>query len=493
MYGRGKGGIHGSTLSRDAFISVMAGYHISKPRGKDTSIGRKVSARSTTSDVLLYRYGPKDGKHGARAVGTFIGNRVYYRYANTVAKIDSDLHLHLKSKGGRDLGDNLNGSDILARFVPQLVDAVVAGANTKLNLKPDKVDVASEQLSSLGMTQKPRAGGGEAQPVDVTTRGGEHYQVTFKSLSEYGHHGIYGESGKTLNQDIRRLEKKYKDSGRNRRGMYQKMANKGLRYFQDRLPVWNKHIDMMQKKKPNKTRNASGLRTALDFSKSGRMDVSANGRMDINRASRKAYGRMVRNSTGNFTKGADTITRTALGNMSEFGQGVSYTFQLGPYHYTHLSKFQMMKNLRWKETALNKALVVESHDALTDILAIESDGLDKSDVTMRQFQSQIAYEVTKSTDEIETMTLLNHNTSKLITSTGRVYPSIDMIQADQNFSRHVRDVVAPEIEAQFKSNSHGDLGNKLGQPREHRTNGVRFWAMPYISIADYDIRRHGID
>tara|TARA_R110002020_G_scaffold161725_3_gene347028 strand:- start:3804 stop:5258 length:1455 start_codon:yes stop_codon:yes gene_type:complete len=475
----------GQHFSGDSFISIMAGYHVSKPRGlNNTSLGSKSSAASTTSSLLLYRYGPKDGRIGEPAYGTFVGNRVYYKYANQVEKVSTDLHKQLKTKGGRALG-NLNGSSILERFVPQLVAAVEAGTGERINLKPDKVDVASEQLGSLGMTQKPRTGEGEAQPVDVTTKGGEHYQVTFKRLSDAGHHGIYGKAGKGLNAEVRKLQANYKKSGKSRRGMYQRIANKGLRYFQDRLPVWNKHIDIMQAKKPISTLTASGLRDALDLKTAGNFDVGA--------YSRKAFNKMKGQPTGRFVKGADVITRTALGNMREFGRGVSYTFQLGPYHYTHLSKFQMMKNLRWNEAALNKALVVQGHDALTDILAIESNGLDRAGVTMRQFQAQIAYETSKSTQEVETMTLVNQNTSKLVTGTGRVYPSIDLIQADDDFSKHIKEVVAPEIERQFQKGTQGNLGDKLGNEKAHNVDGVRFWALPYLSIADYDIRRHGKD
>ena len=180
--------------------------------------------------------------------------------------------------------------------------------------------------------------------------------------------------------------------------------------------------------------------------------------------------------------------------MAEFGAGVTYTFQLSQYNYAHISKFKMLTkpNFHFDRAALNKALVVEGHTELSGLLAIDSANLDEQAVAMNQFHSQIAYETSKTDDLTETMSIQNQATSKLISGSGRVYPSIDLVHADKDFSKYIRDTVVPTIEDEFKKASRGNVGKKLGSRKSIHIDGKTFWALPYLSIADYDIRRHGI-
>jgi len=470
-------------LKSEAFISIMAGYHLSKPmHGKsNTALGRKYSATPRTSGVGLYKY----GREGLIKEGIFVGNRVYYKYFPSLGTLSDDEHARNESYR-RQKG--LDGNKILERFVPRLVDSVVNKVQAGLDLKPDKVPSPTEQMSSIGGVKQRPAGKG-ANPVDVTTKDGRHFQHTFQALSAKDQHGIYGKAGSKLNSDIRILKAQYKNSDKSAAKIADEIAKRGLRYFKQRLPEWNKHMDLMLKPKYNKnkfnTKTASGLRDALAW----KHHKNRRGDTNILRTALKGLKVVSDTAVGKFQKHADTITRTALGNMGEFGQGVTYTFFINKYQYAHISRFRMTQDLRWDTAALDKGIAVTQHDALTDILTLQSNGMSDKEVTMRQFQSQIAYETSLSSKAVSTMTLQCQNTAALKTASGKIYPSIDIIQANKKFSKYIRDEVVPEIENQFKLETSGDLSTRLGETIATRPP---MWAIPYISIADYDIRRHGI-
>jgi len=483
----------GRTMSSDAFISIMAGRHIFKPKtdSQPSSIGKKLSPTPFSSPVLLYRYGEK-GKWSERE-GFYVGNRIYYKYFNGVGYVSTDVDKSLKQ--GFDYSNIGGGEEILQNAIPDFLKRMEQGV--KMKIRPDKVPSPSEQTGKgeFMIQQAPTKGGGSANPVDITTFGGDHYQVTFQKLSDANQHGIYGNAGKRLNADIRKLEAKYNTATTKKRGILQKMANKGLRYFQNRLIVWNKQMAHIQKHFPTHTGTAKGLRGTMDYvSRLGKQATGTYG-FGLPPESTRAFNRMRGKPTGYFTENAGKITRTALGNMSEFGgRGGTYTFQLTDYAYTHLSKFKMLSDprFRWDTRALNKALVVQGHTELAGLLASDSINLDEQGIAMRQFHGQIAYETSKSDKDIKSMTVQNQLTSSMNTAGGRIYPSIDLVAADENFAKYVRDTFVPIVEDEFKRSSQ-KLDRRLGEGKSFTHKRRKFWALPYLSIADYDIRRHGLD
>lgn len=473
----------------------MAGYHTFRPSMFDSqpAIAKKVSATAYTGEgggggkVLLYRY----GESNSYREGFFVGNRIWYKYVPKVGKISDSADA--KIRGGR-VSHQFRGEEILNRFIPDLKRRMEQGVH--MIIQPDRVPSPSEQsLGGSVMQKQIHAKPGEAQAVDIKTIGGEDYQVTFSRLDDIDHHGIYGAAGRRLNLDVRRLRQKYEKSGRSKRGMYQRMANKGLKYFQNRLQIWNAQMATIQRRFPTHSQDAAGLRGTLHYASMLGKKFGGTGDYGfaLDQASSQQFRMMRGRPTGFFSNNAGTITRTALGNMKEFGRGVTYTFQLDKYAYTQISKFRMLQRpkIRWDTAALNKAIYVTGHDALLGLLASDSASLDQQGVAMRQFHAQIAYETSRTTDSTETMTMQNQITSNMASKTGRIYPSIDMVQADDDFALYVRDTFVPAIESEFKRNSR-NFSSKLGEKREVRVDDYKMWALPYISVADYDIRRHGI-
>ena len=474
----------------------MAGYHTFRPSMFDSqpAIAKKVSATAYTGEgggggkVLLYRY----GESNSYREGFFVGNRIWYKYVPKVGKVSDAVDAKIRTGG---VSHQFRGEEILNRVIPDLKQRMERGVHMKI--QPDRVPSASEQsLGGSVMQKQTPAKPGEAQPVDIKTIGGEHYQVTFSRLDEIDHHGIYGAAGRRLSSDIRRLKQQYERSGRSKRGMYQRMANKGLKYFQNRLQIWNAQMATIQRRFPTHSQDAAGLRGSLHYAAMLGKQFGGKGSnygFALNQASSKQFGLMRGKPTGYFSKNAGSITRTALGNMKEFGKGVTYTFQLDNYAYAHISKFRMLQRpkIRWDTSALNKALYVTGHDAILGLLASDSANLDEQGIAMRQFHAQIGYETSRTTNSTETMTMQNQITSNLVSKTGRIYPSIDMVQADDDFALYVRDTFVPAIESEFKRNSR-NFSNKLGEKKEVKVDNYKMWALPYISVADYDIRRHGI-
>lgn len=476
----------GKQLSKDAFISVMAGYHSFYPKGvNNRPLLNKYTTASPYSSaeqgVTLYKYGTEDSNQERK--GLFVGNRIYYKYLPKTGLITSKLDKQIRSQEVAD------GSEILRNFIPDLTARMEQGVQRKL--KVDKVPSPAEQMSSIGgKAQKAgSADKGAAQPVDVSI-GKEHYQITFSKLSDLGQHGVYGKGGRRLREDIQKLEAKYGSSDKKNKKILQKIADKGLHYFRNRLKVWNSQMAHIQKKFPTHSKTAEGLRGTMHYvSKLGTLGGGDYG-FQVNQGFRNMAGK----PTGYFNQNAGNITRTALGNMAEFGTGVTYTFQLSQYNYAHISRFKMLTkpNFHFDRTALNKALVVEGHTELSGKLAIDSANLDEQGTAMNQFHSQIAYETSKTGDLTETMSIQNQATSKLLSGTGRVYPSIDLVNADRDFSKYIKDTVVPTIEDEFKKASRGNVSRNLGSRKSIHIDGKTFWALPYLSIADYDIRRHGI-
>jgi hypothetical protein len=478
----------GKQLSKDAFISIMAGYHSFYPKGVNNRplLDKYETAAAYSSKeqgVTLYKYGTEESNQERK--GLFVGNRVYYKYLPKTGLITSKLDKQIRSQGVA------NGSEILRNFIPDLTARMEQGVQRKL--KVDKVPSPSEQMSSIGGKAQKAGSGvkGAAQPVDVSM-GKEHYQITFSKLSDLGQHGVYGKAGRRLREDIRKLEAQYGSSDKKNKKTLQKIADKGLRYFQNRLKVWNSQMAHIQKL----TGATTGKELRVD------MDDIAKYGVNFNRGRYGNYGfqvnqgfkNMAGKPTGYFNKNAGNITRTALGNMAEFGTGVTYTFQLSQYNYAHISKFKMLTkpNFHFDRAALNKALVVEGHTELSGLLAIDSANLDEQAVAMNQFHSQIAYETSKTNNLTETMSEQTQATSTLLSGSTRVYPSIDLVHADKDFSKYIRDEVVPTIEDEFKKASRGNVGKNLGSRKSIHIDGKTFWALPYLSIADYDIRRHGI-
>ena len=86
------------------------------------------------------------------------------------------------------------------------------------------------------------------------------------------------------------------------------------------------------------------------------------------------------------------------------------------------------------------------------------------------------------------------NAAKAVASGhANVYPSIDMIAADKQLSKWLKTEGMRRIEKSFKSFTKSYSGSKhLNDYKPLNVGSTNFWAMPYISFADYDIERFGI-
>ena len=492
-----------NTRAGDFFISMLAGYQVYKSKslsGSSIFIGKEktAQARSTSRIVSYYLYQDKDQKTKP-VKNMYVGNRTFYKYVE-----DRDLDI-VSNAVHRDVRTTFanrgySGDGILQNFFPDLTNRLTKDGD-KIPIGSRAISTPSERIESLGdkqlfMDNSTERGKQEsADPVDVMHRG-RGYQVTFSPLTASDHHGLYGAGHKAMMDDFA----SYKNQNLTENELDDKRAKRALSYFRDRVVVFNRAMKQMQKiplKGPMTARDTSRLRQTILQAGGGRMKTFEGFQVESGRG----FNKMAGNVTGFFNKSAASFVRTALGkkNFGAYTAGVTYTFPFSKspadaFKFVHLGNFQLhtrMGFIQFNKRALRTAKVVEGHDSLSAQLAADLHGHSEYSVASRMFNAQVASEAKVAGDTTEVMKMTATEAAGAKAKT-RWYPSIDLVHADKQLSHFLANQGTEMVERWFKSyTSTGDtkFSKALGKRRNFNVKGQQFWALPYISFADYDIRR----
>jgi len=476
-----------------AFITMLAGYQVYKSKSKSSpiEIARERTAQARSVNEIPAYYLNK----GSVVKNLYVGNRIFYKYVPSSAlddKVSDSVHRQVR---GVFRSAGYKGDNILQNFFPNLVSKLKEDGN-KIPIGSAAISTPSERMTAIGMPAgEERTRQDAADPVDVIHEG-KGYQVTFSPLTQADHHGIYGAGHKAMMDDFA----KYKNQNLTSDELDNKRANRALGYFRDRLTVFNRAMKQMQNipvKKTLTAQDTSRLRRDILKAGGGRMKSYQGFQVE----NKRGFNKMAGNITGFFNKSAASFVRTALGskNFGAYRAGVTYTFPLSKspadaYKFVHLGNFQLhtrMGFIQFNKQALRSAEVVRGHDSLSAQLAASLSGQTEQSVASNQFAAQVASEAKVTGDSTQYMKLTATNAAGARSRT-RWYPSIDLVHANKQMSKFLKNEGMKTVERWFKSyTSKGDtkFSKALGRRKNFNVKGQQFWALPYLSFADYDERR----
>ena len=456
-------------------ISVLAGYQrfVARRESKKQFVKSVRSRRSKPFD--LYRL------NGKAIQGSYVGNHIVAQHYSPVGNINKK-QLEGFNSAFRNLVTNSN--------VTRLNKLLTKYQNPKTyqNIKVTGGGSGSpeEQTSAIGsksprITRRP----GQAQEVDIREPFG-NFQVTTQRLDDPTHHSIFGQAGRNLSRELKDIRKRFEGRPDAEREMHQQMAEKGYEYFKGRLPQWNVVLDKIQT-------SSRGIGPAnVSIRDSLVQQMSGGG---IQTKSAVALQGMFKNTTGFMGEGTAQITSTALGNMQEFGQGVSYTFVIDPYTHAVIQQFKMENRqgrLRWAVSALRRNLteVVYSYMA-TDEKFKSLNNLSNYDNASRRFFAEVSNRGNKNKHTTEVGKLNAVATGLERVKGGRFTANIDMVHANKTMARHIKNELLPALKRDLAKDAKKYTKKHVGEPIDlsgslmHGNSLNRLWAAPYLSVADY--------
>ena len=456
-------------------ISVLAGYQrfVARRESKKQFVKSVRSRRSKPFD--LYRL------NGKAVQGSYVGNHIVAQYYSPVGNINKK-QLEGFNSAFRNLVTNSNSirlNKLLTKY---------QNPKTYQNIKVTGGGSGSpeEQTSAIGsksprITRRP----GQAQEVDIREPFG-NFQVTTQRLDDPTHHSIFGQAGRNLSRELKDIKKRFEGRPHAEREMHQKMAEKGYEYFKGRLPQWNVVLDKIQTSSKGIAPANVSIRDTLVQQMSGG---------GIETKSSVALQGMFKNTTGFMGEGTAQITSTALGNMQEFGQGVSYTFVIDPYTHAVIQQFKMENRqgrLRWAVSALKRNLteVVYSYMA-TDEKFKSLNNLSNYDNASRRFFAEVSNRGNKNKHTTEVGKLNAVATGLERVKGGRFTANIDMVHANKSMARHIKNELLPAIKRDLAKDAKKYTKKHVGEPIDlsgslmHGNSLNVLWAAPYLSVADY--------
>ena len=112
-----------------------------------------------------------------------------------------------------------------------------------------------------------------------------------------------------------------------------------------------------------------------------------------------------------------------------------------------------------------------------------------------QFHAQVASEA-KVEGETRYMSMVNAERAggTVAKFSKRIYPSIDLVAANKQMSMFLKTFGVKRVKNWFKSYTNRNdskFVDSLGDKKNIMVDNKKFWALPYISFADYDERRFG--
>tara|TARA_R100000278_G_scaffold73243_1_gene57439 strand:- start:127 stop:1611 length:1485 start_codon:yes stop_codon:yes gene_type:complete len=487
--------IHKYAKEVEPIYSVAAGYQSYYPWSKNFQTHTKGSLRRDTmgkkDSQTLYnitsplgeRIGGVNLFNSSPILGFYAGNRVLSeRYKDTEAgyltrKEADELTTSFKSQYGN------KGLPILETYLGRTrpdFTGIMAKA-----IKTANVPAGEEQFRSVGL-RKPAKGKYGAQPIDIANAPHfGHIQVTTERLQKNMHHGIYGELGKKLGQNISELKELHHKGIIEKDHMLKEIGKDGLRYFKSRVPTWNTALaairkDLMenQKIRPTAKNMASTIRGGDDP---------------------VAYLQDMASDAQHFMKKkAATIVLQAIGNLRYFGNsggGVTYSYAIGPLTHVAIGKFLMNPStFQFDLAKLNMAEVVDGTYDITDLfIANQSKTMRVMDVAQKRAFAHNSFRGAGVTGITETNALNHLHIGGEFGNSTRLMASIDMFHASKSMHKFITEGLIPEVRKYMKASANKYSSSLLKKHKGSITfaNSKQGWALPYISIFDTAYEKTG--
>ena len=484
----------GKSRANEAFISMLAGYQVYKAKSSSSPIEiNKYKTSKAFVDLKIPRYFKEDE---SAILNLYVGNRTYYKSVppRALGVVSDSTHRNVSRNFKKQ---KYSGNRIMQGFFPRMVKRLEEDGD-KIMIGDRSISTPSERIQAISkdkpQVRNPNNISG-ADPVDVMHKG-KAYQVTFSPIERGQHHGIYGKGHTAMINDFRKYEKE----DLSEKQLDKKKAKRALNYFRDRVVVFNRAMKQMQHeplKGKMTAQDTSALRADILRAGGGQMKSFQGFRIQ----NRRGFNKMAGNVTGFFNKTAANFVRTALGaqNFAAYTAGATYTFPLSRaesdrYKFVHLGNFQIHSNrgfIQFNKRALRHAEVVQGHDSLSAQLAVDLGAKSEYEVASKMFHAQIASEAKVEGDKTQMMKLISTNAAGAKSKT-RWYPSIDLVHADKQLSKWLSTNGVKRVKKWFRkytANNDNTMSKALGPKRSFEVGEETFWALPYLSFADYDIRR----
>ena len=464
-------------------ISVMTGYQRYIAQRKNHKVRVFSSKQYKTVNQPLYNVWGT-----GKQMGQYLGNHMIINTYSPVGTIS----------GRQELKLNANFVGKYTQKSQQIMGGITrhytsGEAFDKITVGSDKNYVPSAEEQTLAVGGKiPKKIHKHANPVDIQNRFGNQ-QVTVQRLDEQDHHGIYGRAGDNLKSRIDQIRKQAEPNGMTDRD-HQQIADAGLQYFQGRLPQWNNILARIQKVGGS----ADVLRTKIHK----RTSVKYGQGSGFKQTMAAGFTGMMANSTGFFNEGAAALTQTALGNLSVFDKGVSYSFTIDAFKHAVLQKF-VMKNkggrILWDAGQLNKASVVEGYMATDAQYRIIGGFSSKYDVASRRAFAQNSVRADKNVQTTEVMKLYTAAVGDTTVGSKVLLPHIDMIHADKALAKFIKEGLIKDMQKTAAKDAKSFTRQLIGSPEEIQgvvpnrgPNSSLAWAAPYVGFADYSYEAFGV-
>tara|TARA_Y100001937_G_scaffold102349_1_gene140727 strand:- start:415 stop:1857 length:1443 start_codon:yes stop_codon:yes gene_type:complete len=466
----------------EPIYSVGAGYQSYYPWSKnfqthiDGTVRRDTMAKRD-SQILYYKTSATGERIGAGnlfnaspVLGFYAGNRILSeRYKDSEAgyltPTESDAMVsNFKSQfGGRAL---------------PILDSYLSGTRPDFQGVMDqaiitsKVPAGEEQTRAIGHRDTPKPTGiKHIQPIDIANA--PHFgniQVTTERLQKNLHHGIYGAAGREMGTYIQEQKQKHARGIIDRDTLHKRIAKKGLNYFKSRLPTLNTALSEIKK----------------DMIKAGKQTTVKGMASEIQRL--QAEG----NST--LAGKAATMVLQAIGNLSHFGEGVTYSYALSPFAHVAISQFIMNPTTyQFDVGALKIAEVVDGTYDVTDAFFAQSSSLlTAQDVAEKRAFAHNHARVAGVSGTTEVNALNIAHVGGQLANASRAQASIDMFHASKDMHHFITKGIIPEVRKAMKDSAKKYTSSRLtkhkGSIRFGEKNG---WALPYISVFDTALEKTG--
>ena len=458
-------------------ISILAGYQRFVGRDGSERPFSTSTRKGRTRRIPIYRV------NGKTKFTSYVGNHI-------IAQVYKPIE-NITKKEEQDSATN---------FVNQtknLTSSIISKIARRYTNKKtyDKIQVVTggsgspeEQVLAVGGTPT-KHGGAEHQPVDIKAPFG-NFEVTTQRLDKVGHHGIYGDQGDRLAKDISSIRERYAGLPHKEVDMHYDIAYEGYQYFRDRIRRFNKGLEALQKSHTDKGKlmSPSALRSKVNSIPTAVKGASAD----------------LANITSGFAQRAGReFVAHAIGNFPDFRNGVSYTFPIDPYAHAVIQKFMMKRNSKgaiiYDESALsrNKTEVLYSYMATDELFKAYNAGYTNEDVAARRFFAAISARANKdvTTTSIGQLTKVNTGINTLNAKT--YTPSIDLLNANSDMARHIKNVLLPKISEGLRKDSKSYIKTQLGDSIDvtgsvlRQGRKAKIWAAPYLGVADYGFEAFG--
>tara|TARA_R100000388_G_C7236140_1_gene157962 strand:- start:212 stop:1657 length:1446 start_codon:yes stop_codon:yes gene_type:complete len=467
----------------EPIYSVGAGYQSYYPWSKNFKTHLEGTVRRDTmgkrdSQILYYKTSATGERIGSNNIfdaspvlGYYAGNRILSeRYKDSEAGFltptESDAMVsNFKSQyGGKAL---------------PILDSYLSGTRPNFEgvmdkaIKTSMVPAGEEQTRAIGHRDTPTPTGiKHIQPIDIANA--PHFgniQVTTERLQKNLHHGIYGDLGKKLGQNISELKTLHHKGIIDRDRTHKEIAKDGLNYFKTRLPTLNTALSEIKK----------------DMIKAGKQITVKEMASEIQRLQAES------NST--LAGKAATMVLQAIGNLQYFGKGgVTYSYAISPFTHVAISQFIMNPTTyQFDEGALRLAEVVDGTYDVTDMFfAQQSSTMTAQDVAEKRAFAHNHARVAGISGTTEVNALNVAHIGGHLANASRAQASIDMFHASKDMHHLITEGIIPEVRKALKNSGKKYSSHRLTKHKGSiKFGGKTGWALPYISIFDTALEKTG--